>query len=81
MVSVRINDDGSYEFVKEIHGDTISDVLSYVEYQPNELRRRYRDTLEQAVNDKRITAKQRQHMINTFNASMNGYTYHETEAV
>src|SRR5690606_12406762 len=36
VVSVRINADNTYDFVKEIHGDTISDVLSYVEYQPKE---------------------------------------------
>ncbi|HHX81413.1 MAG TPA: biosynthetic arginine decarboxylase, partial [Pseudomonadaceae bacterium] len=34
VVSVRINRDGSYDFVKEMHGDTIADVLSYVEYDP-----------------------------------------------
>ncbi|KZY97469.1 arginine decarboxylase, partial [Oleiphilus sp. HI0072] len=28
VVSVRLNADGSFDFVKEIHGDTISDVLS-----------------------------------------------------
>ncbi|KZZ20098.1 arginine decarboxylase, partial [Oleiphilus sp. HI0081] len=37
VVSVRLNADGSFDFVKEIHGDTISDVLSYVEYQPKNM--------------------------------------------
>src|SRR5690606_25404291 len=32
VVSVRINRDSSFEFVKEMHGDSIADVLSYVEY-------------------------------------------------
>ena len=80
VVSVRLNDDSSFEFVKEVHGDTIEDVLSYVEYQPHEMRIRFRNKVEAAVKEGRITAKERQQMINTFNASMKGYTYYEKEA-
>lgn len=79
VVSVRINRDGSYDFVKEIHGDTIADVLNYVEYEPKELQLRYRNTAENAVREGRITARERQHIIQTFNASLNGYTYYEKE--
>jgi len=77
VVSVRINDDESFEFVKEVHGDTIEDVLSYVEYQPHDMRTRFRNKVEAAVSDGRISARERQQMINTFNASMQGYTYYE----
>jgi len=79
VVSVRLNDDGSFEFVKEVHGDTIEDVLSYVEYQPHEMKIRFRNKVEAAVRDGRISARERQQMINTFNASMQGYTYYEKE--
>src|SRR5690606_21332969 len=37
VVSVRINDNGSFDFVREIEGDSIWDVLSYVEYEPKNL--------------------------------------------
>ena len=77
VVSVRITDDNSYEFVKEIHGDTIADVLSYVEYKPDDLKLRYRNTAEKAVQEGRITAKERQRIIKTFNESLSGYTYYE----
>ena len=79
VVSVRLNSDGSFDFVKEIHGDTIADVLSYVEYHPKEMQLRYRNTAERAVKEGRITARDRQQMIKTFNASMQGYTYYEKE--
>lgn len=79
IVSVRLNEDGSYDFVKEIHGDTIADVLSYVEFQPKELLTRYRNTAERAVREGRITARERAEMINAFNESMRGYTYYEKE--
>ena len=79
VVSVRINSDETFDFVKEIPGDTISDVLSYVEYEPKEMQLRYRNTAERAVKEGRITARERQQMIKTFDASMRGYTYYEKE--
>ncbi|MES2627214.1 MAG: biosynthetic arginine decarboxylase [Pseudomonadota bacterium] len=79
VVSVRINRDGTYDFVKEMHGDTISDVLSYVEYHPKEMHLRHRNTAERAVREGRITTKDRQQIIKLFNESMNGYTYYEKE--
>ncbi|MCL4168140.1 UNVERIFIED_CONTAM: hypothetical protein GTU68_008905, partial [Idotea baltica] len=75
VVSVRLNDDSSFDFVKEIHGDSISDVLSYVEYEPKEMKLKFRNTVEAAVKAGRINACERQLMINTFNASLQGYTY------
>jgi len=77
VVSVRINEDGSFDFVKEIHGDSIADVLSYVEYDPRELRERFRTTAEQAVRAGRITPAERQHVLEEFSASLRGYTYFE----
>ena len=79
VVSVRMNTDGSFDFVKEIHGDTIADVLSYVEYDPKGLQLRYRNICERAVKEGRITARERQQIIKAFNASMQGYTYYEKE--
>lgn len=79
VVSVRINRDGSYDFVKEIHGDTIADVLSYVEYHPKEMQLRHRNTAERAVREGRLTARERQQLIKLFNESLNGYTYYEKE--
>ncbi|MFW5693815.1 MAG: biosynthetic arginine decarboxylase [Alkalispirochaeta sp.] len=77
VVSVRINEDGSFDFVREIEGDSISDVLSYVEYQPRELVERFRRKAEQAVRDGLITAPQRRSVLQAFEASMRGYTYYE----
>lgn len=79
VVSVRLHEDGSFDFVKEMHGDTIADVLSYVEFNPKQLSIHYRDTAERAVREGRITAKERAEMIHKFNESLRGYTYYETE--
>ena len=37
VVTIRILDNGEYEFVSEQEGDTVADVLSYVEYDPKRL--------------------------------------------
>lgn len=77
VVSVRINRDGTFDFVKEMHGDTIADVLSYVEYNPHDIQVKYRDTAERAVREGRISPRERQRIVKTFNESLNGYTYYE----
>ena len=77
VVSVRINEDGSFDFVREMDGDSIADVLSYVEYQPQQLVEQFRRTAEQAVRKGRISAPERQAVLDAFSASLRGYTYFE----
>ena len=77
VASVRVHKDGSFEFVREMSGDSIADVLTYVEYHPQKLLEQLRRTAEQAVRSERITLAQRQEMIESFAASLRGYTYYE----
>ena len=42
VVSVHINPDGSFDFAREFHGDSIADVLTYVEYDPKVLTEKFR---------------------------------------
>ncbi|AMX01422.1 biosynthetic arginine decarboxylase [Microbulbifer thermotolerans] len=77
VVSVRIHDDGSFDYSREIHGDSIADVLSYVEYQPQALFESFRKLAEKAVKSGKITPQQRKQILHTYTASMSGYTYFE----
>ena len=77
VASVRIQADGSFEFAREMSGDSIADVLSYVEYQPQKLLEQLRRTAELAVRNERITLAQRQTLLESFSASLRGYTYYE----
>jgi arginine decarboxylase len=77
VVSVRINEDGTFDFAREISGDSIADVLSYVEYQPQSLLEQFRKTAEQAVRDGRVSVAERQAVLESFAASLRGYTYYE----
>jgi arginine decarboxylase len=77
VVSVHINPDGSFDFRREFHGDSIADVLSYVEYDPKIMQEQFRRIAEKAVRDNKITVAQRQQMLRAFKESMQGYTFFE----
>ena len=77
VVSVRINEDGSFDFIREFHGDSIADVLSYVEYDPKTMQEQFRRIAEQAVRDGKITVAMRQQVLHAFHESLHGYTFFE----
>jgi arginine decarboxylase len=77
VVNVAINADGSYDFAREFHGDSIADVLSYVEYEPKHMQEQFRQVAESAVRSGRITVAERQTILQAFRDSMHGYTYFE----
>lgn len=79
VVSVHINKDGSYDFVREFHGDSIADVLSYVEYDTKIMTEEFRQRAERAVRQGKITAAKRKQMMKAFKDSLDGYTYFEKE--
>ncbi|MCR5258157.1 MAG: biosynthetic arginine decarboxylase [Desulfovibrio sp.] len=78
VVSVRIEDDGGYEVVREQQGDTVADVLSYVEYEPRRIMEDLRSVAERAVREGRITPSQRFSFLQTFEDGLRGYTYFES---
>jgi len=78
VVNVRVTQEGRLQFVHELEGDSISDVLSYVEYQPREVFQKFRARAEDAVQAGRISVAQRQEMLKLFDESLRGYTYFES---
>ncbi|OMH31837.1 biosynthetic arginine decarboxylase [Motiliproteus sp. MSK22-1] len=78
VASVRISEDGSFDLVKELAGDSISDVLSYVEYQPQSILENFRRTAEKAVRQGTISAVERRELLDSFSDSLRGYTYYES---
>ena len=77
IVSVRINPDGHYDLVKEIRGDSVADVLSYVEYEPKDMLVRFREKAEEAVQNGLITASDRKEIMQAYDNGLRGYTYYE----
>ena len=77
VVSVRVNDDGSFEFVREIRGDSVADILSYVEYDPRRILEDIRQMAENAVRSGRISPSDRFRIMQAFEDGLRGYTYFE----
>ena len=77
VASIRVNENGEADFVEQVSGDTIEQVLSYVEYDPQMLLTRFRDKAEAAVVKQQITDESRQKMVQLFRDSLQGYTYFE----
>ncbi len=65
--------------MREFHGDSIFDVLSYVEYEPKQMQEQFRLIAEDAVRSGKISIAQRQVILQAFKASLHGYTYFEHE--
>lgn len=77
IASIRVNEDRTFDLVHEFEGDSIADVLTYVEYEPQNLFQSFRKKAELAVKSGQINVRQRQHMIRLFEESLRGYTYFE----
>ena len=77
VVSVRINTDGHFDFVKEIHGDSVSDVLSYVEFDPKDMLVHFREKAEEAIREGLISASDRKEIMQAYDNGLRGYTYYE----
>ncbi len=77
VVTIEFKEGGGYEIVRELEGDSVADVLSYVEYDPKEMIRRVRKMAEQAVSQSRITPQERREILDTYSAGLRGYTYFE----
>ena len=77
VVSVRVDEDGGFEFVREIHGDSVSDILSYVEYDPRRIMEDLRSLAEESVRAGRISPAERYAILQAFEAGIRGYTYFE----
>ena len=77
VVSVRISEQGHYDIVREIEGDSVADVLSYVEYDPKRLLEQFRSKAEQAVRGGLITVAERRKIVKSFESGLSGYTYFE----
>ncbi|HPR50021.1 MAG TPA: biosynthetic arginine decarboxylase [Spirochaetota bacterium] len=77
VVSIRINEKGDYDFVREIDGDSVADVLSYVEYNPKLLLEQFRAKAERAVRDGLISVSERRKIMKAYESGLYGYTYFE----
>ncbi|ATI43145.1 arginine decarboxylase [Pacificitalea manganoxidans] len=77
VVTISLNRNGGFEIEHETEGDTIAQVLSYVEYDPQDCLVAFRRTVERAVKAGQVNAAQRRILMDAYKDSLAGYTYFE----
>jgi arginine decarboxylase len=76
-VHISINENGGYDIDQVIDGETVADVLEYVQYEPKKLVRRLEIWVSKAVKDGKITENEGKEFISNYRAGLYGYTYLE----
>ena len=77
VVTIDLRADGGFDLLHEQEGDTISQVLSYVEYDPADCVAAFRKMVDEAISSGAVKASERKILIGAYRDSINGYTYYE----
>jgi len=75
-VHVSVNDDG-YEIDQIIDGETVAEVLEYVQYNPKKMVRTVETWVTSSVKSGIITAAEGKEFLSNYRSGLYGYTYLE----
>ncbi len=76
-VHVSLAEDGRWRIDEVIEGDTVREVLRYVQYNPDEMRRAMRRDIEASVESGRLTVPEAASLRRFLDQGLEGYTYLE----
>lgn len=76
-VHVSVDDDGRWRIDEIVEGDTVREVLGYVQFNPDRLRREFRREIERAVHAGRLDASEGRSLTRFYEEGLAGYTYLE----
>jgi arginine decarboxylase len=76
-VHVSLDDNGEVNVDTVIKGDTVREVLAYVQYSADELTARLRKDVERAVRGGKISLTESRQLLRFYESGMEGYTYLE----
>lgn len=74
-IHVAMDEDNGYRIERVIEGDSVAEVLSYVQYDKQELIRRMRGRLEQAVRAGNVNRKESALLMRRYEDGLAAYTY------
>lgn len=74
---IHVDEDGEMLLTHEMPGDSVENVLSYVEYDAKALIKRIRDKSECAVRQGKMMPTERRALVDAYMAGLRGYTYYE----
>ena len=76
-VTIKLANDNSYSIDHIQEGETIADVLTYVQYDPKHLVRHLESWVARAVKQGKISVSEGKNFINNYRSGLYGYTYLE----
>ena len=76
-VHVSLDDDGEINLDTVIKGDTVREVLAYVQYAADELLAKMRKDVERAVRNNKISLNESRALLRFYESGLEGYTYLE----
>jgi len=76
-VHVTLGQDDRWRIETIVEGETVREVLSYVQFEPEEMRRRLRQDIESALETERLTLSEGARLRRFLDESLQGYTYLE----
>ncbi|MGB9624542.1 MAG: arginine decarboxylase, partial [Phycisphaerae bacterium] len=74
-VHVRLDDEGGYRIEHVVKGDTVKEVLHYVQYSPQDLIDRLRRSVETAVRQNLISLEESGQFLEKYERGLESYTY------
>lgn len=75
-VHISVNENG-YSIEQTIDGETVAEVLEYVQYEPKKLVRRLEIWVSKSIRQGKITLEEGKEFLNNFRSGLDGYTYLE----
>ncbi len=77
VVTIDLRADGRFDLLHEQEGDTISEVMAAVEFDPQDCIAAFRKMVDEATSEGTVKTSERKTLIEAYRASINGYTYYE----
>ncbi|MDE5079301.1 MAG: biosynthetic arginine decarboxylase, partial [Trichodesmium sp. St2_bin6] len=74
VVHIKLNPSG-YKIEHVVKGDTMTEVLNYVQYNSDDLVENIRCQTEQALQEEKITLKESRMLLQNYESSLSSYTY------
>jgi arginine decarboxylase len=76
-VHVSVDEQGETQIRDLVPGDTVAEVLSYVQFSPDQLRQKMRREVERAVRRKTLKRRESDRLMRFYSSGLKGYTYLE----
>ena len=77
-VHISVDKDG-YEIEQIIDGESVAEVLDYVQYSPKKLVRNVETWVTSAMKDGKITPEEGREFVSNYRSGLYGYTYLERD--